>query len=104
MYELTIIATDQSLTASERRTGSFVFTINVNNLNDNSPVLQSIGTQTVEENLPAGTIVFTIFASDLDDGLVVPLSFSIMVLLFNLRLACNTRNESIYGATSIIQT
>ena len=81
-YELTIIATDQALIASERRTGSFVFTIIVNDINDNSPVLESIGTQTIEENLPAGSIVFTIIATDLDDGLATPLSFSTLVFYF----------------------
>lgn len=74
-----MIATDQALIASERRTGSFVLTINVNDLNDNSPVLESIGAHTLEENLPAGSIVFTISATDLDDGINTPLSFSIAV-------------------------
>ena len=81
-YELTIIATDQALMASERRTGSFVLTIKVNDLNDNSPVLESIGTQIIKENLPAGSIVFTIIATDLDDEFPTPLSFSTLVFYF----------------------
>ncbi|KAI6657175.1 Protocadherin-16-like [Oopsacas minuta] len=78
VYKLTIIATDQAVLASERRTGSFVLTVIVDDINDNSPVLASIGPQTIEENLPAGSIVFTVSATDLDQGLPTPLSLSIM--------------------------
>ena len=78
-YTLTILATDQALLVSERRSGSFVLTINVNDINNNPPVLDPIGAQSLEENLPSGSIVFTISATDLDEGLTVPLSFSIMV-------------------------
>ena len=78
-YKLTIIATDQALLILERRTGSFVLTINVNDINNNPPVLDSIGAQSLEENLPSGSIVFTVSATDLDEGLTVPLTFSITV-------------------------
>ena len=78
-YKLTIIATDQALLISDRRTGSFVLTINVNDINNNPPVLDSIGAQSLEENLPSGSIVFTVSATDLDEGLTAPLTFSITV-------------------------
>ena len=80
-YTLTILATDQALVVLERRVGSFVLTINVNDVNSDPPVLDPIGDQRLEENLPSGSIVFTVSATDPDKGLTVPLSFSITVLL-----------------------
>ncbi|KAI6657182.1 Hedgling [Oopsacas minuta] len=77
-YTITIIATDQAVIESERRTGSFVLTIEVNDINNNSPVLASIGAQTINEDLPVGSIVFSISALDKDIGLTTPLSLSIM--------------------------
>ena len=79
VYTLTIIATDQALVASTRRTGSFVLTINVIDVNDNLPVLVVIANQNVSENLPAGTFLFTVSASDLDAGRTTPLSLNITV-------------------------
>ena len=81
VYKFTVIATDQAVLATERRTGSFGLTINVNDVNDNSPVLAPIGAHSVKEGLPTGTIVFTVSATDTDDGLSTPLSFTIMVTL-----------------------
>ena len=81
VYKLTVVATDQAVLATERRTGSFVLTINVNDVNDNAPVLAPIGPQTLKEGLPSGNIVFTVSATDTDDGLSTPLSFSILVII-----------------------
>ena len=79
VYKLTVIATDQAVLATERRTGSFVLTIDVNDINNNAPILAPIGAHSVKEGLPSDTIVFTISATDTDDGLSIPLSFTILV-------------------------
>ena len=80
VHKLTIIATDQAVLISERRTGSFVLTVNVIDANENTPVLAPIGAHTLEEGLPIGSIVFTVSATDLDQGLTVPLTLSISVI------------------------
>ena len=84
VHKLTIVATDQAVIVSERRTGSFVLTVNVIDVNGNAPVLASIGTHMVEEGLPIGSIVFTVSATDLDQGLTLPLTLSITVILFSV--------------------
>ena len=81
VHKLTIVATDQATIISERRTGSFVLTVNVKDVNNNSPVLAAIGAQTLEEGLPIGSIVFTVSATDLDLGLTLPLALSISVII-----------------------
>ena len=81
-YILTIIATDQAILASDRRTGSFILNINIIDVNDNSPVLLFINSHTVEENLQAGSTIFTVTATDSDTALTVPLVLTILVNIF----------------------
>jgi len=67
-YELTIVATDNAEDASQRKTSSMTLTINILDVNDNSPIFTEPSYNlTVEEDAHIGTVVATITATDADE-------------------------------------
>ncbi|XP_041349525.1 cadherin-23-like [Gigantopelta aegis] len=73
-HYLTIQATDQG---AGPLTGTSYIAVTILDVNDNDPVIQGTYTTTVSEDTSTGTIVFTITATDADDGVNSQLTFSI---------------------------
>ena len=75
-YRLEIIAQDQG--ANVRRSANCLITINVSDENDNDPVFsQSLYSASVKEDVPKGTEVLRVVASDDDDGVNAEIKYSI---------------------------
>ena len=62
-YTLIVLATDNG---STKRTGTATITVNVDDLNDNDPVITGTYTASIPEDLLFGTEVFAIVATDAD--------------------------------------
>ncbi|CAG9297436.1 cadherin domain-containing protein [Celerinatantimonas diazotrophica] len=62
-YSFNVIATDNG---TENLTDSKAVTVSVNDLNDNSPVITSSATGSVNENAPASTVIYQVTATDAD--------------------------------------
>ncbi|XP_077983801.1 protocadherin Fat 1-like isoform X2 [Glandiceps talaboti] len=76
-YRLTVMATNGG-SGRSRKQSTTVVTVNVLDANDNSPVFnQSSYSGTIQENLPAETVVLTVQATDDDSGENGYVSYSI---------------------------
>ena len=64
-FLLTVIATDQG---TEHHSASAAVQVNVGDVNDNAPSLTSGNTYTISEELPVGSVAFTVHAVDPDLG------------------------------------
>lgn len=92
-FELTVEATDQG---SPAQTGTSTVTVEILDRNDNSPVITGTYDTTVPEDLPQGSVVFTVTASDVDEGINADLVYNIST--------GNTNNDwSIESENGIIQ-
>jgi type III secretion system FlhB-like substrate exporter len=69
-YSFNVVASDGTLT------GSKAVTVSVYNLNDNSPVVTSGGTGTVDENAATSTVIYTTTATDADNLAALTYSLS----------------------------
>jgi hypothetical protein len=70
-YELTVQATDSSLTWVDQRK----ITLNLSNVNDNAPVFISGGTGSVDENAATTTTIYTAVTTDADN--LAPITYSL---------------------------
>lgn len=91
---MVILATDQG---SPAQTGSLTLTITLDDVNDNDPVISGTYDTTISEYTSVNTIVFTITATDADDGVNSALQYSFV--------SGNTNSDfSIEQNSGIIQT
>jgi protocadherin Fat 4 len=68
-YQLTIVASDQAHPTSARKSSEKTVTVNVHDLNDNSPEFVSLRSVPVLVGSPANTVVTTVKAVDKDSGM-----------------------------------
>ncbi|XP_046358556.2 protocadherin Fat 4-like [Haliotis rufescens] len=74
-HNLTIFAIDQG---SPANTGTALVTLNLLDINDNTPDITGSYSTNLSEDISPGTIVFTIAASDIDSGVNAELVYSIV--------------------------
>ncbi|XP_041360351.1 cadherin-related tumor suppressor-like [Gigantopelta aegis] len=76
-YSLIVMATDQAEPPSSRLFTTATVDIKLKDINDCAPEFQSPNQTAVKENTPAGQVVFTVSATDRDDGINKQLRYTL---------------------------